>query len=471
MLKQLSIATAAILIVACNGGGSSGNNPSPEPSPTPTPLNSLTVTIMQESNPVTNNTIDMRDFAISPIVNIVYTNTESFPIVLRTDVNFDNSGCGVSTPAECPSLEQITAELNLPNRCANVGQTVTLNSGDYCIQSFRANSGWNFTNSESLLFVPTGLPEPDGSRPPVYLYYNQNNPSQKGKGTFNLTLLVGITQNLGQIGTVNPGARLIPDNSSNYVYRNILDGSGNVGKYSITYDDVNHTAAFNTTPETAIPYPYPVSEGDNFVGIANNGDLIGSQWNVNTWLVNFTNKIQYGMYSPQVSNGYNDMFVGLDGENYAVNLGLWGYGSYSGTKIATFNPNESAIPDISAITESGNFAVTREGNIIVASGGKYYYCYMKSNAYSKKVLGTNTPSWITEAFGTVLVIGNKVYAGYRDSGYSNYYFGVNGNDCTIDWSDARRLVGNNTLYTKNNRVLFTNDGIGGLYYYPYSPNN
>ncbi len=466
------IVTAGVILVGCNGGGSGGGGSSPTPGPNPQPLTSLGVVVSPAVGSLIDGSIDAREFAISPVVNITYTNNEAFTVVLRADTNFPSSpDCGIPNSGNiCPQIISFPDYAKYSNQCnSNTGQTTTLQPGQSCIQSFRVKNGWNFTSSEKLLFTDNG----------GYSYYKVNEPTRSGAGKINLSALIGITQDLGEVGGFNYYMRMLPTPDANYFYRIIPNTNGNLGKYQITYNDTNHTAVLNITPVSTVPIPYQRVIQTALVGIANNGDPIGVYGAATPNLVNYVNSIEYGVGDPEVLNGYDDVFLGLDGNNYAVNGTNSGGAFFTGDTIASLVPGSNVITHLPVPKISGNYLVTQEGNIVYS--GANQYCYMKSTGYTQQVVNLGTaPKWI-DLSGTnhnIYAIGNKVYMFFLTTSGTGYWFGINGGNCSVNWDDTRTILlqsyygaANYGIYTNNNRVLYGIWDTGHVLYYPYPPVN
>ncbi len=494
MKKVLVVIFSICCLISCNsgvGGSGGGNNPNP---PSPQTLTSLNVNVRPEQDKffyqnsttsieslppyglpgqVVKASVDAREFMVDPVVNITYTNTESFPIILSVGGNGIIPDCGIPNNNNiCPFISNIPNYSKYSNQCNSYpGQTNRLTPGQSCIQSLRIYNGWNFTNSEVLHFTDVM----------GYGYNNEMNPEQRGGGVINIDVLVGITQNLGKVdntGGISLYSKMLPTPDANYFYRLIPNANGSIGKYQITYNDTNRTATLNTTPVAIISKPYAGSN-TMLVGIANNGDPIGNSQDTTPYLQNYINKIEYGWGTPEVAPGYDNMFVGLDGNNYAVNGDNAGGNFYTGDTLATFEPNATTITKVSIPQISGNYLVTEEGTVIYT--GAQQYCYIKSSDYIQQSINFgNAPEWVdlTKATHDIYEIGNKVYMLFATTDGFGDWFAINGTDCSINWDDARRLLlqsyygaGNYGIYTNNNRVLYGIWDNGRVLYYSYPPIN
>ncbi|RTL12460.1 MAG: hypothetical protein EKK54_04310 [Neisseriaceae bacterium] len=465
--KLLIIIVTVIAIVGCNGGGGNGDNPSPAPSPTSvlTPLN---ITIQSESkNLVTNNhTIDVRQFGIDPVINITYTNNQIFPINLQVANSWfiesnGMNGCGeLGVQRNCPKINVIYGYGKYINECDSyVSHNNLLQPGESCIQSLRIINGWNFTSSELLNF---------GGYAAGYYYL----PEGWSKGGFYeslpLTLQIGITRNIGSIGTYDVNNRMLT-NDGTYFYRTITNTNGVLGKYKVTYDDNNRTATLNTVPESTIAKPY-AGNNTSLVGIANNGNPIGNSNDTTNYLQNYINGINFAYGTPAVAAGYDDMLVGLDGNNYAVNGQSTLAGTFNGNNIAQFNSNNSTYSAVLPLIMSSLVQVTQEGNIVTANGNQLS-CYMKNQSYAKVPMNLNTPNWAGPIIGTLYQLGNRIYVST-----DGMWVAINGSNCSLDWSDIRSFsvngdyygASNYQIFTKNSRVLYGIWDDGSVLYYPYS---
>lgn len=195
-------------------------------------------------------------------------------------------------------------------------------------------------------------------------------------------------------------------------------------------------------------------------------------------LVNQINGIQYGLYTPEINPGYDNMFVGLDGNNYAVNGDNAGGSFYTGDTVATFTANATTIPSLPLAKLSGNYLVTKEGNVIYS--GANQYCYIKSQGYKPSSIQLGTiPHWIeSQTVHMLYQLGKRIYMSFGSTSGPGYWFGINGSNCSIDWDDVRTILidaypgkSNYGIYTNNYRVLYGIWYTGEVLYYPYPPLN
>lgn len=500
-MKKGFIFLLSVLMVGCgsgsSGGGGGGNDPNPSNKKI---MTSLKVEVRPEKDKffyessyitiknippygtaaqIVHASVDAREFMVDPVINITYTNMESFPIILFSGIAFDPGiECGATNlPGTCPSLSELYSYDKYHNHCnSDSGKTTRLAPKESCIESIRLHNGLNFTSSEHFYFHSDWV---------GYSYYNENDRKHSGEGRVDFDVLVGITQDLGKVHNssgIAPHLKMIPTQDFNYFYRIVPYENGSIGKYEITYDDVNHTATLNKTPIAMIEIPYPNDE-TLLTGIANNGDPIGyAQGLPPTYLQNYINKINYAWGTPDIAPSYNEMFVGLDGNNYAVNKGNENGNFYTGTVIATFTPNDSHIKKLPIYPTIGSyFLVTREGNVIASNSIDKVLCFIKSKGYEKQFLNLdNIPKWVRSEESNARKIyqfGNKVYVSFSDEGGNGEYFAINGVNCTVDWDDARHLPTNLDqgdtfgIHTNNKRVLYGIWETGRVLYYPYPPVN
>lgn len=504
-MKRELILLVSALMVGCGGvGGDEGSNSggggdNPDPSNKKI-MTSLKVEVRPEQDKffyessyitiknmppygraaqIVHASVDAREFMVSPVINITYTNMESFPIILFSDTaSYPGIDCGAThLPGTCPDFSELNNYDKYPNRCNSYpGKTTRLAPKESCIESIRLHNGVNFTSSEHFYFHN----DYNG-----YLYYNENDRKQSGDGFIDFDVLVGITQDLGKVHNssgIAPSLKMLPSLDFNYFYRIVPHTNASVGKYEIIYDDVHHTAILNKTPIAMIETPSPGGNTD-LVGIANNGDLIGNAQDLPpTYLQNYINKINYAWGTPDIAPGYDDMFVGLDGNNYAVNYGNEYGNFYTGTVLATFTPNEPYMNKLPIKTTIGSyFLVTKEGNVIASNSIDGVLCFIKSKGYEKQSLNLdNIPKWIRPDEKNprkIYQFSNKVYVFFSDDGGNAEYFAINGADCTVDWDDARHLPVNLDqgdtfgIHTNNKRVLYGIWETGRVLYYPYPPVN
>lgn len=211
------------------------------------------------------------------------------------------------------------------------------------------------------------------------------------------------------------------------------------------------------------------------VGIVNNGNPIGVYETSMPNLLNYINSIEYGVGTPEVLNAYDDMFVGLDGYNYAVNSQTNTAGLFSGKNIAIINSESSAIMSLISLPGNTMLQVTPEGNIVSSTNTDELYCYMKNNSYARVKMDISRPAWASSALGIFYPIGNKLYTQLANN---RMWVAIDGANCKLDWSDIRSILMSGTysgatyqISTTNNRVLYGIWDAGGVLYYPYPAKN
>lgn len=475
-IKNILIIIMTLTIVGCNSGTGTAGGSESNIDPNLTKLTPLRINVQSESGSLVdkNQTIDVREFALSPLVNITYTNNQPFNIKLQVADSWliesnGANGCGpVGVQQGCPLIKVMDNYGKYKNECKNYVELVNiLQPGGSCIQSIRVINGWNFTSSESLKFSSPGA---------AYSYQPESWTILKPyTESIPLTLLIGVTQNLGDVGGFNYYMRMLPTPDSNCFYRNIPYMNSAVGKYKITYNDTNNTASLGSTPESIIQAPYAGTQ-TVLVGVATTGDPIGNSQATTPYLQNYINKIEYGIGTPDILASYDDMFIGLDGNNYAVNGQSTVAGMFGGKAIAIIDPDSSVINNVLTMGKNSALQVTLEGNIISSNSTDEIYCYMKNQAYKRVKMDTTHPAWSSAVTGLFYPIGNRVYTLLVDS---RMWVAINGSACTLDWDDIRSITpygayygaANYQIFTANNRALYGVWDTGQVLYYPYSVKN